>query len=106
LRRKFVVETADKREDGNVANDRLLALSGAEQAAALGAAVQAGCHAQNAYYMGINRKTGQGFWSIRCTNGDSYAVMIEPDSVGSTRVLECSTLKAVAGTNCFEKLTQ
>lgn len=99
-------QTRESDSTGNVANDRLLALSGVDQAAALAAAVQGGCHGQYAYYMGIYRKTGQGFWSVRCAGGASYAVMIEPDVVGSTRILECSALKVVAGTNCFEKLKQ
>lgn len=94
---------AQRSPTGNVANDRLLALPESEQALYLGTVVNAGCRGERASYMGIEPKSRAAFWSVRCRNGASYAVEIEADSLGSTKVLKCSVLKAVAGINCFEK---
>ena len=87
---------------GNEANDRLLALPKSEQALMLGKAAGEGCIGNRAFYMGIS-KDRTASWSVGCTNGNSYAVQIDADSVGTTSILECSILRAVAKVNCFEK---
>ncbi len=91
---------------GNVANDRLLALGEVQQAAMLGQVVGEGCIGETAFYDGIGKKGGarkKAFWSVRCTDGNSYMVEIDPDANGSTQVLECSVMKAVGGGECFKK---
>jgi hypothetical protein len=87
---------------GNEANDRLLALPKSEQALMLGRAAGEGCVGNRAFYMGIS-KDRTASWSVSCTDGNSYAVQIDADSVGTTSILDCSILKAVAKVNCFEK---
>jgi hypothetical protein len=87
---------------GNEANDRLLALPKSEQASMLGKVAGEGCVGNRAFYMGIS-KVRTASWSVGCTDGNSYAVQIDADSVGTTTILECSILKAVAKVNCFEK---
>lgn len=90
---------------GNVAHDRLSALPPSQQAAMLGRVVGEGCQGRDAFFMGLNTLApgkSQVFWSVRCTNGKGYQVSIEPDSNGSTRVLECSVLKAFAKVECFK----
>jgi len=87
---------------GNEANDRLLALSKTEQALMLGKAAGEGCVGNRAFYMGI-AKDRTASWSVGCTDGNSYAVQIDADSVGTTSILDCSILKVVAKVNCFEK---
>jgi hypothetical protein len=89
---------------GNVANDRLLALPKHEQALALGEVAGEGCVGNRAFYSGIS-KARSAFWSVGCTDGNSFLVQIEPDPMGSTTVLECSVLTAVAKMNCFKKIT-
>jgi len=91
------------RHTGNVAHDRLVAYSVGEQALFLGKTAGEGCVGTDAFFMGMDREK-DAFWSVRCANGESYSVEIHPDSTGSTQVLECSILKAVAGTDCFTKL--
>lgn len=99
-----VAPRAEKRmrHTGNAAQDMLIAYTESEQAAFLGMAVGEGCVGTQAFFMGMDHKN-DAFWSLRCADGQSYGVEIHPDSTGSTQVLECSILKAVAGTDCFTK---
>jgi hypothetical protein len=90
---------------GNVAQDRLAAFTESEQAAFLGEAVQEGCVGTRVFFMGTDHEN-DAFWSVGCANGQSYSVEIHPDSTGSTQVLECSVLKAVAGVTCFTKFAK
>ena len=87
---------------GNIAHDRLSILPASEQAIALGQAVGEGCIGSRAFYQGMG-KDRVADWSVLCKNGQSYEVGIAPDSTGSTTVLECSVLKAVAHMDCFKK---
>ena len=90
----------------NVANDRLLALPKSQQVVMLGKIVPEGCKGVSAFYQGIGKsgiENGKAFWSLRCSNGRTYEVEIEPDATGSTSILECSVLKAVKGGECFKK---
>lgn len=43
------------------------------------------------------------FWNVVCTNKMSYAIMINNDSVGSTKIMSCALLKAVNAGECFNK---
>jgi hypothetical protein len=73
----------------------------------LGKAVGEGCVGTSAFFMCIGDKgfgKDKAFWSIRCRDGKTYAVEINPDSTGSTNVLECSVLKTIAGIACFKSL--
>ena len=91
-----------RRQTGNVAQDRLAAFTESERAAFLGKAVQEGYLGTRAFFMGTDHEN-DAFWSVGCANGQSYSVEIHPDPTGSTQVLECSVLKAVAGVSCFTK---
>jgi hypothetical protein len=86
---------------GNKANDVMLSLSEHDQALALGRT--AGCVGNRAFYMGISPKEHDAYWSVGCSNGTDYQVQIAADSSGSTRIVECSTLRAV-GIRCFERV--
>src|SRR5207247_11019754 len=90
---------------GNPAHDILLTQSPSGQATFLGKSVGEGCVGSYAYFMGM-AKDKNVFWSVRCTNGKSYEVMISPDVYGSTKVLECDVLQLVTKTRCFEKLQE
>lgn len=54
------------------------------------------------FFQGLS-KQGEAFWNVRCRNGRTYAVMINNDATGSTRILECEVLKVVGGGECFKK---
>jgi hypothetical protein len=86
----------------NIANARLLKFSSSEQASFLGLAVGEGCRGVKAFYMGSSKRD-EAFWSVKCSDSRKYAVMISPDSTGSTRVMECSLLKAVNAGECFKR---
>jgi len=85
---------------GNPANDRILGLSAAAQAAALGKMVAERCAGTDALYQGIVK--GQAFWSVRCSSGEAYQIAINPGAVGSTRVLVCGNAAPLA-TGCFKR---
>ena len=45
---------------------------------------------------------GAGLWSVACSGGKDWQVLVKNDSVGSSKVLECSVLKAVGGGQCWQ----
>ena len=46
---------------------------------------------------------GAAFWSIACTGGKDWQIMIKNTTTGDMKILECSVLKAVGGGLCFAK---
>jgi hypothetical protein len=47
---------------------------------------------------------GAVFWSFACSGGKNWQIMIRNDAGGSTKVLECTTIKALkAGPPCFTR---
>jgi len=90
---------------GNVTHDRLLGLGASAQALLLGQIVGEGCIGEYPFYMGMD-KEANAYWSVRCTDGKSYQVQIQPNATGSTRVMDCALLKAVTKLSCFVKLDQ
>jgi hypothetical protein len=87
----------------NPANDRLAALSLGQQVYALGRAVGEGCEGRDAFYMGMEKASAKAFWSVRCRDGREFAVMIDPDSGGSTTILECPILELMGKVHCFRR---
>jgi hypothetical protein len=90
---------------GNPAHDRLMGLGASAQALLLGQIAGEGCSGDSAFYMGMDKETNA-YWSVRCTNGRSYQVQIQPNATGSTSIMDCDVLKAVAKVSCFAKLDQ
>jgi hypothetical protein len=88
---------------GNPAHDRLIRLGPTAQALLLGRIAGEGCSGDSAFYMGMDKQTSA-YWSIRCANGRSYEVQIQPDAAGSTSVMDCDVLKTSAKLSCFAKL--
>jgi hypothetical protein len=102
----------------NGANDYLMTLSPKGQAAMLGKVVGEGCIGRIAFYMGsmddphashsndVSPLLGtehDAYWSIRCTNGKSYAVGVNPRGEG--KVLECPVPEAIHAGHCFKKFS-
>lgn len=54
------------------------------------------------FFMGFDSRR-DAHWSVACSNKKAFAVMIKNDSAGSTRILDCKVLKAVAKMDCFKK---
>jgi hypothetical protein len=109
----------------NEANDLLLHASPSEQATMLAGVVRAGpegepCVGKSAFYQGnkdtkphhapgkrelkgISGDGGSAIWSVRCTNGKAYSVLMRPD--GSGAVMDCAVYTSVGRheTECFRK---
>lgn len=45
---------------------------------------------------------GDVFWNVGCRDGSPLVILMHNNASGTTRILECSVIRAVAGTNCFE----
>ena len=91
----------------NPTNAKLLAQKPADRLVNFGAAIKGGCVATKALYEGIGKSgdaKDRAFWSVRCANGKSYEVMIDPDVHGSTSILSCPDLQKFAHQTCFTKL--
>lgn len=90
----------------NPAHKMLSAMSGQERARAMtGFLRKSGESCDSAtrtFYQG-SEKNGNAHWAVACKNGRSYLVQVMNDSTGSTRILDCKVLKAVAGSECFKK---
>lgn len=54
------------------------------------------------FFQGFD-KSRNAFWNVACSNKMSYAIMINNDSVGSTKIMSCALLKAVNAGECFKK---
>jgi hypothetical protein len=63
------------------------------------------CTGTTTFFMGMNPRDNDAYWSVRCTNGKSYQIRIKADDGGSTSVLDCDVLK-LAKVSCFQKLDQ
>ncbi len=90
---------------GNPTNDRLLAMTEAQQAQALANSFRRGCVGVAAFPMGVTTSghaRGYAYWSVRCKDGKSYAVQIAPNKKGSAIVVDCKALQGT-GRECFKK---
>ena len=45
---------------------------------------------------------GNAFWSVACTGGKSYQLMVFNNPTGSTKYLDCKLLATINGGQCFE----
>lgn len=89
----------------NPANDELLRLSPADQAAKLAHAVNQWCIGTEAFPMGVTasgKAKGYAYWSLRCADGSVWAVQIDPRA--NVTALDCETFARDApGKECFKK---
>jgi len=90
----------------NPAHDQLAGMSIPKRASALASLLRASdercTSAKRTFYQGSDNK-GNAFWNVECSEGSAYLVQVNNDTRGSTRILSCKALKAVAGMNCFRK---
>lgn len=89
----------------NVANDELARLPAAEQAAKLARAVGHWCIGTEAFMMGLvstGRGKGNAYWSLRCADGSTWAVQVDPGA--GVTAIDCDSFKESAvGKECFKK---
>lgn len=53
------------------------------------------------YHQGMRRGSGENYWNIRCSGGESYAIRLKTNE--RPRVLSCDVLRRVANVECFTK---
>jgi hypothetical protein len=86
----------------------LLKLSPSERNTLFTKLMKAGNHADcvvtETFLQGLEAKTDQALWNVRCANKEAFLITVDADAGGSTTILACSVLKFVAKVNCFEKL--
>lgn len=96
------------RSSGNRAHDALLQLSATDQATQLAAIVRSAGEScaggSDAYFQGLYAADNSAFWNIRCSGGTAFSISIAADAGGSTKVLSCNLLQAVAKVQCFAPL--
>jgi hypothetical protein len=89
----------------NPANEKLLKLPPAKQAAELAGAVGHWCIGTQAFVMGViaaGPGAGNAYWSLRCADGGAWAIQIDP--LGEFTAIDCPTFEANgAGKECFRK---
>jgi len=89
----------------NGANDYLQKQPPAGQAALLGKAVRLNCTGKTAFFMGMGTRPSDqatAYWSVKCSNGNSYAVEVAPN--GASMAMQCSAFAANNAGQCFKKL--
>jgi hypothetical protein len=57
------------------------------------------------FYQGSDTRENH-IWSAACAQGRSFSITLYNDAKGSTGVVDCGVLVAVAGVSCFESLPQ
>lgn len=60
-----------------------------------------GCSTIKATFFQGSDSSGAAFWSVQCA-GNAYQVMIKNNATGSSKVMDCETMK-VLGLSCFKK---
>jgi hypothetical protein len=89
----------------NGAQEYLAKQTPAMQASLLGKAVRLNCTGKTAFFMGMGTRPSDqalAFWSVKCSNGNSYAVEVAPN--GAAMAMQCSAFAANNAGQCFKKL--
>ena len=89
----------------NPAHDKLLKASPNERAALLASAIGNWCIGTETFLMGVvtsGQGEGNAYWSLRCADGATWAVQIDP--LATVTAIDCEDFKKVgAGKECFKK---
>ena len=90
---------------GNRAHDILTSLSVEKQKEAFTHTVKGDSCGEvtRVFYQGMEKKSRLAFWNVGCSNGATYSVAISADATGSTQIMECGLMRAIAKVECFTK---
>ena len=55
------------------------------------------------FFQGMS-KDGSAFWNATCFGGQNWAIMVNSDRRGTTKVLDCVDFKQFAKVECFQRL--
>ncbi len=101
----MVVGAAAGAAPKNEYNDKLVNLSPGDRAAKLAEVIGSWCVGTSTFLMGISEsgpEQGYAYWSLRCLDGRSFAIQIDPQGGGAA--VDCETLKEQSGgRDCFKK---
>lgn len=89
----------------NPANEELLQLPPPERAEKLARAISRWCIGTEAFLMGVvgaGPGRGNAYWSLRCADGTTWAIQIDPQA--GVTAIGCDEFAAAApGKECFKK---
>lgn len=54
------------------------------------------------FYQGSDQNDNA-IWNAKCADGSTFAIQVNNDAGGSTRIISCAVLKSVSGQKCFTK---
>jgi hypothetical protein len=89
----------------NPANEELLRLPAPERAEKLARAISRWCIGTEAFLMGVvgaGPGRGNAYWSLRCADGTSWAIQIDPQA-GVTAIACDEFAVAAPGKECFKR---
>jgi hypothetical protein len=55
------------------------------------------------FHQGTLASDGTEFWNVGCRDGNTYSVSVKNDAGGSTKVMSCALLKAVANSTLSDR---
>lgn len=93
--------------DGNPAHNALAAMAEADREAMFQKLLAGGgedCSSVSRTFYQGRTPEGQAFWNVECRGATSWTVSVAADAEGSTRVLSCSVMEAVAKVPCWKPL--
>ncbi|MBC7942809.1 MAG: hypothetical protein H7Z19_24155 [Chitinophagaceae bacterium] len=61
------------------------------------------CVVQKNFFRGFDQKKAA-LWSVACANKKAYAIMINDDTNGSTRIMDCKVLMDRAKVDCLTRI--
>ena len=90
----------------NPVHDQILQLSEAERRAFFAIFLSGkGCNTVTKTFHQGNDTNGKAYWNAQCSGGTAWAIQVDGDRTGSTRILDCKLLDALMGSaTCFTKL--
>jgi len=95
--------------DRNIANKKLMSLSEADRRKFFFVILnmsheQCGGEVTRTFYQGSAKPSWNAIWSIACSSGPSYRILVFSDENGSSKVLTCGESRAMGAGECFVHL--
>ena len=86
----------------NPTHDKLIKLTMAKRLEAF-RRIESDCAHRDHEWLGIATDDSS-YWRLDCANGEAYLIRIQADSQGTTKTIECSTFRAIGGSDCHKKV--
>lgn len=90
----------------NPAHDRLQRMSSGERNTFFTKYLQGSgesCDAVTRSFFQGATKSGDVMWNVACRNGKTLSILIHNDAEGSSKIIDCATLKLLNAGECFKK---